>query len=101
MNDELLEPEEVSRLVRRSVGWLAKARVTGLGPRFLKVGGKVLYRRSAVETWLAGCERSSTWSYGRRRKGRGQRFIRNGQDSKRRRPSTNKARMPDATTQSA
>jgi hypothetical protein len=60
MNDALLTPTEVAKLIRRPEHWLAKLRMTGDGPRFLKVGGKVRYRRSAVEAWLAACERAST-----------------------------------------
>lgn len=58
--DDYLEPPEVAKIIRRPVNWLAKARVTGEGPRFLKVGRKILYRRSTVEAWLAHSERSRT-----------------------------------------
>jgi predicted DNA-binding transcriptional regulator AlpA len=60
MTDTLLTPAEVAKLIRRPETWLAKLRMTGDGPRFLKVGGKVRYRRSALEAWLADCERAST-----------------------------------------
>jgi hypothetical protein len=60
MDDELLEPADVSRQVKRPENWLAKLRVIGGGPKFLKIGGKIRYRRSDVEAWLARCEHAST-----------------------------------------
>ena len=39
---------------------LQKWRVEGRGPRFLKVGRRVFYRRSDIEAWLESCLRSST-----------------------------------------
>jgi hypothetical protein len=60
--DELLPPRAVAKILLRPLGWLAKARMTGAGPRFLKVGGRVLYRRSALNAWLAERERASTAS---------------------------------------
>ena len=58
--DELLPPPVVARMIHRRPNWLAKRRITGNGPRFLKVGRRILYRRSAVNAWLAECERNST-----------------------------------------
>jgi predicted DNA-binding transcriptional regulator AlpA len=53
-------PEEVARRIKRPESWLAKARSGGFGPRFLKIGGSIRYRRSDVDTWLQSCARSST-----------------------------------------
>ena len=39
---------------------LARGRTDGTGPDFCKVGRKVLYRRSAIEKWLASREFTST-----------------------------------------
>jgi hypothetical protein len=58
--DILETPNEVAARIRRPASWLAKLRVTGGGPLFLKVGGKVLYRRRDVDAWLAACERANT-----------------------------------------
>jgi hypothetical protein len=55
-DDDLLEPAELARLLKRPEGWLAKRRAAGGGPRFLKVGGAVRYRRRDVDAWLAGLE---------------------------------------------
>jgi excisionase family DNA binding protein len=41
--------------------YLAKARLTGSGPRYLKIGGRsVRYRRSDIDAWLADKTRFST-----------------------------------------
>lgn len=42
---------------------LAKMRMTGAGPRYSKAGARILYRRQALEDWLAWCERRSTSEY--------------------------------------
>lgn len=58
MKDELLNPKQVSDLLQIGVIQLAKWRMFGRGPRFVKMGdaGKkhvpVRYRRSDIEAWL-------------------------------------------------
>lgn len=58
--DALLTDAEVAAFIRRPTSFLAKARMSGDGPRFVKIGGKVRYRRTAVMAWLVDCERAST-----------------------------------------
>jgi predicted DNA-binding transcriptional regulator AlpA len=60
MHDEFETPEEVSHRLRKPESWLAKARVTGIGPKFVKVGGAIRYRRSDVDAWLIERTRTST-----------------------------------------
>jgi predicted DNA-binding transcriptional regulator AlpA len=60
MRDEFETPEEVSLRLRKPESWLAKARVTGIGPKFVKVGAAIRYRRSDVDAWLAERTRTST-----------------------------------------
>lgn len=48
--------------------WLDKARCTGEGPRFIKVGKKVLYRLADIEAWLDEQTRQSTSDTGPPRK---------------------------------
>jgi predicted DNA-binding transcriptional regulator AlpA len=60
MSDEFETPEEVSHRLRRPESWLAKARVTGVGPKFVKIGGAIRYRRSDVDAWLRDCTQTST-----------------------------------------
>lgn len=61
-NDPVMLTSEAAAYVRMSRSTLAKWRMRdGAGPRFVRLGGKrVGYRRSALDEWLAGCERGST-----------------------------------------
>jgi len=42
---------------------LAKLRMTGEGPGFLKLGRKVVYGQTALDEWLAGRAHKSTSEY--------------------------------------
>mgnify|MGYP001767782870 CR=1 FL=1 len=58
---ELLTTKEVATLTGFSTSYFEKARIYGYGPKFLRIQangktGKILYRRSAVESWLAAQE---------------------------------------------
>jgi hypothetical protein len=57
---EYLTRPEVEREFRLRVGWLAKAAMSGEGPPYVKVGGRVLYRRATLEAWMSKHERRST-----------------------------------------
>lgn len=50
--EELLTLEEVSRMTRVPVGTLRWYRVNGRGPRFAKIGRRVMARKHEVEAWL-------------------------------------------------
>lgn len=65
IEDPLLTDKEVAKRTRRTTSWLAKARMYGSGPRFLKMGRKIFYRSSAVAEWLASLERASTSDFKR------------------------------------
>jgi len=49
---DLATTGEVAEYVRSSVARLAQLRYMGRGPKFIKVGRKVLYRWSDVSDWL-------------------------------------------------
>jgi hypothetical protein len=49
---DLATPGEVAEYLRSSVARLAQLRYVGGGPKFIKVGRKVLYRWSDVSDWL-------------------------------------------------
>ncbi|MGW9167907.1 helix-turn-helix domain-containing protein [Agromyces sp. NPDC055658] len=49
---DLLTPDEVAKLAHTTPGQLAQLRYRGGGPRFVKFGKKVLYRRADVESFL-------------------------------------------------
>jgi hypothetical protein len=49
---ELGSPAEVAQYLPSTVDSLAQKRYLGTGPKFIKVGHKVLYRWSDVLAWL-------------------------------------------------
>ncbi|MCM0020304.1 MAG: helix-turn-helix domain-containing protein [Tagaea sp.] len=52
MQFDLLEPDELAEALRVTTGTLAKWRLAGGGPRFVKLPKSVLYDRSDVTEWL-------------------------------------------------
>ena len=56
----LLTPGEVAGTLRLARQTLARWRVEGVGPAFVKIGGRVAYGRADVEAWLAGRRVTST-----------------------------------------
>ena len=53
MDNELLTPGETAKLLRTSTAVLAVARCRRLDhPPFLRLGRRILYKRSEVSTWL-------------------------------------------------
>jgi hypothetical protein len=56
----LLTPKEAARKLHRSVSFLAKKRMTGDGPPFVKAGRGVLYSELALVQWLKSQTRTST-----------------------------------------
>jgi hypothetical protein len=55
-----LEIDDVADLLHVSRSLLAKWRMGGQGPRFMKVGRRILYATAEVSRWLEAQERSST-----------------------------------------
>lgn len=55
--DDLLTADDVAEVLCLSVGTLANWRSIGLGPIYVKVGGRVRYRASSVNAWVADQER--------------------------------------------
>jgi DNA-binding transcriptional MerR regulator len=51
--EALLTQAEVAERVRRPVATLRFWRHKGIGPKSANVGGRVLYRESDVQKWLA------------------------------------------------
>lgn len=54
--NDLMTPAEVSAVLRRPLGTLRQWRHRGYGPRPIRLGGSVVYRRSAVEAFVRECE---------------------------------------------
>jgi hypothetical protein len=46
--ERLLLPEEAAKILKLSTSWLAKARMDGTGPEFVKFGRAVRYRQSSL-----------------------------------------------------
>ena len=59
--NEFLRPKEAAEMLRLSPSTLAKMRVYGTGPRYMKAGGKlVLYSLDDLKSWLNSRKRLST-----------------------------------------
>jgi predicted DNA-binding transcriptional regulator AlpA len=56
----LLTPKEAARLLKMSVSWLAKARMRGDGPPFIRVGRSIRYSEAALVQWMKARQRLST-----------------------------------------
>ena len=59
-DEQLIDAQEAARRLGLSPSWLAKARMTGAGPAFVKCGRRVLYKPSDLWTWLEAHRRRST-----------------------------------------
>ena len=64
LSDRKLKPPEAAAYIGRSVPTLARYRVMGGGPKYLKLGNKkqsqILYRLSDLDEWLDTQVRRST-----------------------------------------
>jgi len=58
--EALLTAPDAARLLRVSLSWLAKARLTGDGPRFIKIGRSVRYLEGSLREYIKMRTRSST-----------------------------------------
>ena len=56
----LLTAKEVSALLRVSTSTMAKWRLRGEGPSYIKLGAKIAYSDDVVNAWLASRVRQST-----------------------------------------
>lgn len=57
---ELVPPAELAKMLGITTGALANNRSAGKGPRYVKLGKKVFYRRSDIEAWIDANVRQST-----------------------------------------
>jgi hypothetical protein len=56
----LLNPVEAARLLKVSLSWLAKARMTGDGPPYIRIGRSIRYSDAVLVQWLKSRQRLST-----------------------------------------
>jgi predicted DNA-binding transcriptional regulator AlpA len=59
-HDTLLTPKQAARHLNLSVSWLAKRRLAGDGPPYVKLGGAVRYVETSLQQWMKGQQRTST-----------------------------------------
>jgi predicted DNA-binding transcriptional regulator AlpA len=59
-NPILLTPKQAARLLNLSVSWLAKRRLAGDGPPYVKLGGAVRYAEASIQQWMKSQQRTST-----------------------------------------
>ena len=58
--ERLLTAKDAANLLRLSESWLAKARMRGDGPPYVKLGRAIRYREGALLQWLRSRQRLST-----------------------------------------
>jgi predicted DNA-binding transcriptional regulator AlpA len=58
--DPLLYPRDAAKILNVSLSWLAKARLSGNGPRYVKIGRAVRYPESSLREYIRGRTRGST-----------------------------------------
>jgi predicted DNA-binding transcriptional regulator AlpA len=58
--ERLLTPQEAANVLRLSPSWLAKARMRGDGPPYVKPGRSVRYPEGALLQWIKSRVRLST-----------------------------------------
>jgi excisionase family DNA binding protein len=57
---KLLTPKEAAELLKVSLSWLAKARMRGDGPPFIKIGRSIRYSELALLQWMKSHQHLST-----------------------------------------
>ena len=65
IGDGYLTTREAASVLRMSVRTLDRYRVTGEGPPFMKLGGRIRYLRSDIDRWAQAKKRLSTSDDGR------------------------------------
>jgi len=58
--ERLLMPEEAAEILKLSMSWLAKARMDGTGPEFVKFGRAVRYKQSRLLKYIQEQTRTNT-----------------------------------------
>jgi len=58
--EQLRSPDETAERLDVSLSWLAKARMRGDGPRFVKIGRAVRYGDGAIGDYIRARTRHST-----------------------------------------
>ena len=56
----LLTAKEAGVLLKVSLSWLAKARMRGDGPPYIRIGRSIRYTEAAIIQWMKSRQRLST-----------------------------------------
>jgi hypothetical protein len=56
----LITPNEAAAILRVSLSWLAKARMRGDGPAYVRVGRSIRYTELGLQQWMKARQRLST-----------------------------------------
>jgi predicted DNA-binding transcriptional regulator AlpA len=56
----LLTPKEAAQVLNLSVSWLAKRRLAGNGPPYVKLCGAIRYSEADLQQWMKSQRRTST-----------------------------------------
>jgi predicted DNA-binding transcriptional regulator AlpA len=56
----MLTSKETARRLNLSESWLAKRRLAGDGPPYVKLGGAVRYAEASLQQWMKAQQRTST-----------------------------------------
>jgi len=57
---DLLTTQHAAKELKLSARTLERHRVTGTGPKFIRLGRRIFYRRDDLEAWIAACTCRST-----------------------------------------
>lgn len=52
--EPLLDSRQAAKIIDKSVSWITKERTAGRGPRFIRIGRSVRYRRADLDAYLDG-----------------------------------------------
>jgi predicted DNA-binding transcriptional regulator AlpA len=58
--EPLLPPEDAAKILNLSTSWLAKSRMRGQAPEFVKIGRAVRYSMSGLQKFIQAQTRKST-----------------------------------------
>jgi len=56
----LLTPKDAAKIMKVSLSWLAKARMRGDGPSYIKLGRSIRYTEVSLQQWMKSRQRLST-----------------------------------------
>jgi hypothetical protein len=56
----VMTPKEAAAVLKVSLSWLAKARMRGDGPLYIRVGRSIRYAEGALIQWMKSKQHSST-----------------------------------------